>query len=242
MRKFWNIAAAFLFLAGVLCMGRAHEERRPYEEAAGSYMTLQKMVVSHDTENPLARTIDFYALRKINPDIAAWIYVPGTNIDYPVLIGQTDEQYLDHNFEGKKSAPGAVFAFADTARDFQDAHLCLFGHNMRAPQMFGELKRYKKEAFAREHQKLYCYTPEGVKEYRLFSVYECEKTDIVFEHKMQENSGEFFRLYERMKANNRVSLPKEMRDIQPADKQIITLSCCSDYRRTVNRVTAHFIS
>ena len=38
--------------------------------------------------------IDFDALKKINPDVVSWITIPGTNIDYPLLQGKDNNQYL----------------------------------------------------------------------------------------------------------------------------------------------------
>lgn len=245
MKKFWNILAACLLGAGLLCMRIAVKEGRPYREAEIEHKVLQEnVIIQQEKSSPFERKIDFHALKEINEDIAAWIYVPGTSIDYPVLIGKNDSEYLTRNFRGEKSAPGAIFGFADTSRDFADAHICLFGHNMRSAQMFGELKKYKIQEFAENHRKLYCYTPEGVVEYELFSVYECAKTDATFEHKMQGNSEEFFSLFDRMTEKNTVALENGAdagRALRADNKKIITLSCCSDYQRTVNRVTVHFL-
>lgn len=241
MRKLINILAGGMFLCGLLFLFFSVRENQPYRKANIEKKILCETVVLNDRnqkeDSPLERKIDFGALNEMNPDIAAWIYVPGTSIDYPVLIGKTDTEYLNKNFKGEKSALGAIFGFSDTARDFQDAHICLFGHNMRSAQMFGELKQYKKEVFAKNHRKLYCYTREGVREYRLFSVYECEKTDFTFKHKMPRASEEFESLYNRMIEKSVVELEGMQ---QAADGQIITLSCCSDYQRTINRMTVHF--
>lgn len=215
MKKVLNILAIGLIAVGVVCLCFALKEQEPYRKSKEEQHILQNIVVSNEegAKAPSERKIDFHALKQINEDIVAWIYIPGTNIDYPVLIGENDAEYLNKNYKGEKSPLGAIFAFADTARDFTDSHICIFGHNMRTAQMFGELKRYKERTFAESHQKLYCYTPLGVKEYKLFDVYECEKTDEIFEHKGSQTAG----------------------------GQTITLACCSDYNRTVNRMTVHFV-
>lgn len=47
------------------------------------------------------KDIDFAALQEENSDVYAWIYVPGTNVDYPVLQHPTDDAYyLEHNMDG----------------------------------------------------------------------------------------------------------------------------------------------
>lgn len=246
MKKIINLLAVFLFGVGILFLIAALQKRQPYQTAQTENAALRKTMVSYtgdkEETDPFRRSIDFDFLKKLNPHIAAWVYIPGTNIDYPVLIGENNTQYLQKNFRGEKSSLGAVFGFADMDKDFMEAHLCLFAHNMRSPQMFGELKKYKTEKFAEHHQKLYCYTPLKVTEYQLISVYECAKNDESFEHKMQRNSNEYFKLLRRITESNTIkTAAKDERMISDGERQIMTLSCCSEYRRTVNRMTVHFL-
>ena len=40
------------------------------------------------------KNIDFADLQaNVNPDIYAWIYIPGTNVDYPILQHPTDDGF-----------------------------------------------------------------------------------------------------------------------------------------------------
>ena len=63
------------------------------------------------------RRIDFCRLQEMNPEIAAWIWIPGTRIDYPVCLHADDKFYLTHNAEGEKDSCGAVFFSAETDRE-----------------------------------------------------------------------------------------------------------------------------
>ena len=225
-----------LLLIVALCMifcGRKKQE--PYLEGKKENEKLIKETVTKEKEEE--RTIDFSRLKKKNKDIEGWLYVPGTNIDYPVLIGKDNTKYLKQNFEGKQSMLGSVFSFSDAKRDLEDAHLCLFAHNMRSAQMFGELKKYKEESFASTHTKAYLYTPKGRKEFTLFSVYECPKTDQTFEHRMKSGSEEFLKLKDHMRKKNKI---QAVSTYNIESRQILTLSCCSDYDRTRNRVAVNF--
>lgn len=256
-KKICDLLSVICLLAGAACLFLGWKEQKPYRESDMEQEALREIAVvqaAGETEeqslrptkklplDPWERQIDFQSLKKINSDIVAWVTLPGTAIDYPVLIGRNDNEYLKKNFRGRKSSLGSVFSFSDAAKDFSDAHVCLFGHNMRTARMFGELKKYKEKSFAKQHPKLYCYTPEGVTEYEWFSAYECEKTDETFQHRMQKNSPEFFHLYQRMQEKNQTVREDTGSGVTaPDNRQLLTLSCCSDYNRTKKRMTVHFI-
>ena len=40
-----------------------------------------------------SQMVDWEGLWEVNPDVYAWITIPGTNIDYPVLQHATDNSY-----------------------------------------------------------------------------------------------------------------------------------------------------
>ena len=77
------------------------------------------------------RTIDFAALREVNEDTVAWITVPGTTIDYPIVFAaKGDERYLNHDIKGNESKYGAVFMDGYNHADFSDPVTMVYGHNM----------------------------------------------------------------------------------------------------------------
>ena len=229
--------AAILFLFSLLLFAAGRKADAPYKKSKKESAYLIKKVVKEERKDPFFRKIDFLSLKKINPQIEGWLYIPGTNIDYPVLIGKDDVTYLRRDYRGKESLPGSVFSFADTDRNLLEPHICLFAHNMRSKQMFGELKEYKDPAFAKEHKKAYLYTPDKTMVYELSSVYECEKTDQTFSHKMTVESEEFYDLKLHMIRKNKlkINLPYNIES-----RQILTLSCCSTHDRKNKRMTVNF--
>lgn len=54
--------------------------------------------------------LNWEKIKRINPDIVAWITVPGTEIDYPILQCSTWNEYLHKNYKGEYSYPGSIFA------------------------------------------------------------------------------------------------------------------------------------
>ena len=91
--------------------------------------------------------IDFAELSSINPDIYAWIRIPDTQIDYPVLQREEDDTYyLRHNSSGRYAFAGSIYTEEANSRDFKDPMTVLYGHNMRDGSMFQNLHFFEDEA------------------------------------------------------------------------------------------------
>ena len=59
---------------------------------------------AYETDENYKRKIDFDSLKATNPDVIAWVYIPGTVIDYPILWKEYDiEYYLHHDINHKES-------------------------------------------------------------------------------------------------------------------------------------------
>ena len=67
-------------------------------------------------DKTLLREIDWKGLVALNSDIVGWIYIPGTHVDYPILIGESDTEYLYKSSTGTANKLGSIFAFTDTSR------------------------------------------------------------------------------------------------------------------------------
>ena len=112
--------------------------------------------------DPDGVTIDFEALRAVNPDVVGWIIVPGTSIDYPILQGRDNEEYLHKNVRGAKSVAGAIYLDSEDKKDFSSLHNILYGHHMRNGIMFSDITQYKEQDYFDTHRDIYIYTPEGM--------------------------------------------------------------------------------
>ena len=103
--------------------------------------------------------IDFDALKKINPDVVSWITIPGTNIDYPLLQGKDNNQYLHKDMEGRDSVAGAIFLDHGDKADLSSRHNIIYGHHMKNGTMFKDIVKYKDQQYFDEHQDITIYTP-----------------------------------------------------------------------------------
>ena len=81
-----------------------------------------------------------------NPDLAGWLTVPGTRIDYPVMYSPDEpERYLHANFEVSYSFAG--LPFLDAACDPESGNRIIYAHNMLDGSMFRTLLKYQQKDF-----------------------------------------------------------------------------------------------
>ena len=86
------------------------------------------------------KNLDWEELEAVNPDIYAWIYIPNTNIDYPVLQRSGDnDYYLEHNLDGSRGKPGCIYTEDLNSKEFTDYNTVIYGHNMKSGAMFRTL-------------------------------------------------------------------------------------------------------
>ena len=104
--------------------------------------------------------IDFDALKQENNDIIGWIYCPDTPINYPVVKGKDNNQYLRADLKGKYLVSGTIFADYRNNEVGEDKNYIVYGHNMKNSTMFGTLAKYKDQTYYDSHPILYFLTPE----------------------------------------------------------------------------------
>ena len=194
------------------------EENDPEESVSESDMEDLK------GNRPMYRNIDFAGLQQINPEIVGWIYVPGTQIDYPICLGSDNDYYLTHSFRRSQNALGAIFAPAETSDDLGDAHTILYGHNMRSGKMFGELSNYESSEFRDRYPYVYIYTPDQSYTCTVYAAYRTRYDSAVYTIGY-ETGTEVFREW----INDTVEHAAYDCGIAPTgQEQIFTLSTCVD--------------
>ena len=116
--------------------------------------------------------VDFDSMWKVNKDVYAWITVPGTVIDYPILQHATDNTYyLNYNIDGSYGYPGCIYTENMNSREFTDNNTVIYGHNMKNGTMFAGLHKFEDNNFFEEHTDIYIYTPEKELCYKIFAAY-----------------------------------------------------------------------
>lgn len=119
-----------------------------------------------------------------NADCIGWIFIDGTNINYPVMhTPDNPQKYLRLSFEKKYSQSGVPFL--DGRCSLQDGNLIIYGHNMKNGTMFSDLKKYLDTDFREAHKTIEFQTADGV---FLFEVNDVIRTNISDERYNQINS------------------------------------------------------
>ena len=121
-------------------------------------------------ENPFPE-VDFEALKAINPDVVGWIYIPDTKVNYPIVQGKDNDQYLKRLITGEYNSSGSIFLDAEVPRDFSGRNSIIYGHRMNNGSMFADIVKYKEQEFYDTHSTVMLLTPEGNYCVHLFSAY-----------------------------------------------------------------------
>ncbi len=121
-----------------------------------------------------------------NSDMAAWLRIPGTDIDYPVMWTPRDEEYyLYRGFDGSSNRNGCLILDTDSCLEPLTTNLIIHGHNQESGAMFGHLPEYEDYSFYEEHKSITLYTKEQQRNYEVIAVFRSQvykKTDQVFKY------------------------------------------------------------
>lgn len=115
-------------------------------------------------------SINFDALKEINSDAVAWIYIKNTDINYPVLQTSNNEYYLKHDLYKKYSSCGSIYLDCENNIDFSDENTVIYGHNLKNQKMFADLAKLYNGELGNDIE-IIIYTPNGVKKYQVFASY-----------------------------------------------------------------------
>lgn len=173
-------------------------------------------------------TVNFYELMEINPDIYAWIYIPNTNVDYPIAQsekGVSDSFYLDHNVYKNYQFSGTIYSEKQNAKDFSDPCTVLYGHNMLNGSMFASLHNFNDKEFFDNNNTIFVFTEDKLYTYLIYSAYQYDDRHILNSFDMNDASS--FREYLDSTLLQRPYYCNVREDIRlSTDDRILTLSTC----------------
>ncbi len=204
-------------IAIVVILGGGRDRQNDIPDVSSTIVTAEKI------DEP----VDFEKLWETNEDIYAWIRVPNTNIDYPILQHKTnDEFYLHHNIYGEYEYAGAIYSEKRcNTKDFTDKNTMLYGHNMTKGYMFENLHKFQDQDFFNQTTEFYIYTPEQKLTYKIVSAFQYNNYHIMYSFDFTTDEG--CQKYIDTIKNPGYSAVNVREDIEvTTEDKLVTLSTC----------------
>lgn len=184
-------------------------------------------------EEPLMKTVrlpvDFAQLQAEAPDIYAWLELPDTGIDDPVLQrAGSDLFYNSHNAYGQYYMCGAVFSqSAYNGRDFDSPMTVLYGHStvLGQPGAFMELNNYADEAYFDAHREMRVYMPDGMYVYRIFAACVHSNEHLLYCHDFSDET-QFDAFFSSLTEDTSPDSHIDAEALPQAGDKVLTLSTC----------------
>ncbi len=227
--KIVNIVLIAVFVFAAFNIGKIYYD---YSKADSTYRNIENEYVAPNEESSVPEqngnnipespiTIDFDSLLNRNKDVTGWLYCPDTVINYPVVQGKNNDQYLRRDLDGKYLVSGTLFADYRNGALNDDANYIIYGHNMKNGTMFSILAKYKQQAYYDQHPVMYYLTPEGNYKLELFAGLVVKRDDKIYNPKLDEE--EFWTLLNDYRAKSTFKADVELE----YNDTIVTLSTCS---------------
>ncbi|MEE0945921.1 MAG: class B sortase [Acutalibacteraceae bacterium] len=224
---------SLLLLAGYLIYPYIAPEPEPIIDSSS--------VVSSEPEPVLVdNPIDFSALKERNEDVYAWIRIPDTKVDYPILQSgdKPENYYLNHNIDGEYEFAGCIYTQKLNSKDFSDPNTVIYGHNMKNGTMFKALHKFRNKDFFEANKYIYIYTPGHILTYEIYAAYKFDNRHLLYSYNYDDK--EVFKEYVEMTKNPKSTIVNVRSETQVTENdKIITLSTCindDNYRYLVQGV------
>ena len=175
-------------------------------------------------ERAAQSAVDLSAYLAQNSDFIAWLRIPGTNVDYPVVQTDDPDDYLNHTFSGKPSVVGTLFSLADADYAAPGWNIAVYGHHLRSSgeKMFTSLMRYKNPDFYEDNQTIVLDSLYRHSEYTIFAVVNMKVGDWEPSRTTFSGDAAFMAFVNRAKSESLYDTGVE----GGADDHILTLITC----------------
>ena len=162
-------------------------------------------------------------LQAINPDVLGWLTIDDTHIDYPVVIGETDMEYVNKDVYGDFALSGSIFLDSDNARDLSDAYTLVYGHHMDNGAMFGDVVEFVNTDYFESHQTGTLYLPDATYTIEIFACVQVDAFDSMIYDPLAQDDD----VSELLHYVDEIAVQSRYIGVQPTDK-VIGLSTCAE--------------
>lgn len=182
------------------------------------------------TPEKTERMLQVEKLQEQNSDIVGWIEIEGTHINYPVLQGEDNSYYMNHNYKKEENTYGSIFLDKDYDWSIPSSNLLLYGHNLQNGELFHDILNYKDKSYYEEHPVIRFTTEKEDSEYEIIAAfysrvyYKSEKNAFRYYYFINADNEEEYN--EFVKNAKETSIYDTGKTAEYGD-QLITLSTCS---------------
>jgi len=226
-KKIVTILLIVSIVSMCICGGVVYRDYRKNAAADAALGEIQEMKpdVSESTgANDIERLsiMDFTGFEESNSDIVAWLTVPDTNIDYPVMQAEDNDFYLLRDAKKRNNKNGTLFLDYRASAGFTDFSSVIYGHHMESGLMFQNLIKFKEKAFWDATPAAILYTPGCTYRLEFFAVAVVRQDSNLYEYVFEAPSDREAHIA------NIYSAAKFYRDIGVTEKErMVALSTCS---------------
>lgn len=224
----WGTTFLIALIVCIICIYKIIS----YNLSDGGDVSQYRQVVSTDnTSSGFVdnHNIDWKKLKEDNKDIYSWIYIPNTNVDYPVVQSSKDKPddfYLNHNIHKQSEFAGSIYSEKHNAKDYSDPVTILYGHNMKNGSMFKTLHNFEDPAFFKKNKYIYIYMPNKKLTFKIYSAYVYDDRHILNSFDFSDN--QILKKYQEYTLNPE-SMTKNTRKVSlNKNSKILTLSTCTN--------------
>lgn len=179
--------------------------------------------------------VDVAACKAQNNDFVAWLQIPGTPIDYPVVSTDDTKYYLSHTFTGKKSYLGTLFSLGKTDYQLPSRNIAIYGHHIRSNDavMFSPLLAYKDESYYADHELIHLDSLYHSGTYRIFAVLNMRSGDWEPSTASFSNGADFLAFVNQARAQ---ALYETDVEVTEADEILTLITCDRRYQPVLGRL------
>lgn len=205
-----RIVAILCLLLFLICLYAMIDAVNVYMNANDKSVLNYKPQLGHGSE----------ALGELSDDAVAWLTIDNTSIDYPVMQGRNNEEYINKDPFGEFSLSGSIFLDSRNRGDFSDPYSILYGHHMEHGAMFGALDDFIKQEYFDQHRTGTLITTSG-QDYtiRLFAACKADATEKTVFDPPESNNEE---LLQYLKQHAAVFAPQGV----DAHSRILAMTTC----------------
>ncbi len=220
----WSLIAVLAGVVLAVCLYGIWQEEKPRlipEE-------LPAVTEQEPEETPaLELPANFQSAMDKYPDVYAWLQMPGTTIDYPVVQRFGDDSYyIQRNLDGEKDLAGTLFTeYQYNSKSFEDPVTIIYGHHMRDGSMFGNLQTHMTDHPVEESDILYVYLPDCRKTYQVFAAVPYDGSHIMYYHDFHD-ANQFDTFIEDIMTTRSLSANVNETWRPKADDHVLILSTC----------------